>query len=312
MPLVSVVTPVRNARKWLPRCLDSVAAQSYPRVEHVVVDGASEDGSQDYLRTRAELRWVSERDSGQSSAINKGMRLARGSVLTWLNADDELPPDAIARAVDLLQRHRAQWVVGTGELREAGRVWRQAPPRRLRPRHFDLRNPVCQPAAFFTRQLWEAVGGVDEDLHLTMDLDLWLRFLARGALPATTQDVLAVVTVHDEAKTRAVSAEAWSREFGETRVRNGRIRAGAVDLGRAAAERANRGGHTGARGTPTTPPPGVPRVPFRAGWHLRSAQLATGWPQRAAHLARLEPWLCPQTLDELRMALSSRLLARRA
>src|SRR5919197_954739 len=98
MTLLSVITPARNMARYLPHTLDSVAALRTPH-EHVVVDGASDDGSVELLEGRDDpnLVWVSEPDSGQTNAVNKGLRKARGDLLAWVNADDTYNPEVVDR-----------------------------------------------------------------------------------------------------------------------------------------------------------------------------------------------------------------------
>jgi len=101
--MLSVITPTRNMAQFLPDTLDSVAALSVTH-EHVVVDGASDDGTVELLGGREDphLTWISEPDSGQTEAVNKGLRLARGDLLAWVNADDAYIPDAVERALEHL------------------------------------------------------------------------------------------------------------------------------------------------------------------------------------------------------------------
>src|SRR5205823_10324133 len=101
--LVSIVTPSLDQAAYLREAIESVRAQTYVPVEHVVVDGGSTDSTLEILREYDGLRWVSEPDRGQSHALNKGFAMARGDVLGWLNADDAYEPDAVAGAVAALQ-----------------------------------------------------------------------------------------------------------------------------------------------------------------------------------------------------------------
>src|SRR5437868_6909459 len=87
-PLVSIVTPSLNQARYLREAIESVRGQSYPSIEHIVVDGGSTDGTLDILQECDELRWLSETDTGQSHALNKGFAMAQGEVFGWLNADD--------------------------------------------------------------------------------------------------------------------------------------------------------------------------------------------------------------------------------
>lgn len=314
-PLVTIVTPTYNAAHWLPQCRASVLAQSYPNIEHVIVDGGSDDGTAQLLESWSDVLWISERDNGQSDAIIKGFRLGHGDVLTWLNADDELAPGAVETVVDAMERLAASWVVGAAEIREAGRS-RVVRPQRVDVRALDLSNPIVQPSSMYTRTVFEAAGGLDPTLHLAMDLDLWLRLLLTGVRPHVVDDVLSIANLHEDAKTRAVSAAAWYREMGLARAKNGRSWAAAVELGRSLAEElcennadlspsSLRRHVEERRNLLASEGLVVPRWPLQAGASVRFAVLAQGR-RRAAHLAWPEPWTTRPTVHELFGALTAR------
>jgi len=178
LPLVSVVTPSLNQGRYLEQAIRSVLEQDYPRVEHIVVDGGSTDGTTiDVLRRHRHLRWVSEVDGGQAAAINKGFRMAAGEIYTWLNSDDFLLPGAISAAVEALRETSCALVHGGWRrIDEEGNVLRdvQVVPFDYR-RQLEEVNVVCQPGAFFTRDAYWAVGGVDETYRYAMDYELWLK-----------------------------------------------------------------------------------------------------------------------------------------
>lgn len=180
-PLVSVVTPSLNQGQYIEEAIQSVLAQDYPRVEHIVVDGGSSDETLEILRRFPHLRWLSEPDDGQASAINKGFHMASGEIFAWLNADDYYLSGAVTAAVEMIR------VTGCG-LVHGG--WRQVDEdgtviRDVAPLEFDYRrqledvNAVCQPGSFFTRDAYWAVGGVDETYQYAMDYELWLKLGAR-------------------------------------------------------------------------------------------------------------------------------------
>src|SRR5437016_13220935 len=106
LPLVSIVTPAYNQRRFLRRTIDSVLNQDYPRIEYFVFDGGSTDQSVDILQSYgARFFWVSQRDHGQSDAINQGLQRARGDILAYLNSDDILLPGAISKVVEHFRGH---------------------------------------------------------------------------------------------------------------------------------------------------------------------------------------------------------------
>jgi glycosyltransferase involved in cell wall biosynthesis len=193
-PFVSVLTPSFNQRRWLVETLGSVARQTYPQLEHVVVDGGSTDGSVDVLRAALPAgSWISEPDGGQSEALNKAFDRSRGEIIGWLNSDDAYLFDDVVESVvdyfdanpdvDVVYGHAA--LVGeTGRLLHVmwmppyskSRLWRE--------------NFISQPAVFMRRLVLED-GFLDESFHYTMDHELWLR-LASGHSFGRIDKVLAI------------------------------------------------------------------------------------------------------------------------
>jgi glycosyltransferase involved in cell wall biosynthesis len=184
--LISVVVPSYNQAEFLDETLRSILSQDYPEFEVIVIDGGSKDHSVDVIR-QYEKRlayWCSEPDEGQSHAIAKGMALAKGEVVGWLNSDDVLLPGALQRVGAAVARRGSSDAVfhgGHKVIDERGTVMELnlAPPelpwctRRLGP-------VICQPGSFFGRRAYQQVGGVDTGLQYGMDLDLWLRFYSAG------------------------------------------------------------------------------------------------------------------------------------
>lgn len=182
---VSIVTPSYNQAEYLGRTIDSIASQDYPFVEHVVVDGGSTDDSVQILHSRdSDLTWwVSEADRGQADAINKGFAHTSGDICAWLNSDDTYLPGTISRVIQAFETHPDVDVV-YGDLIVVDAYdayidqWKVA--------RFDLAGyvyldrGVLQPAAFWRRSAFEAVGGVNDSLHFAMDLDLFMRMALAG------------------------------------------------------------------------------------------------------------------------------------
>lgn len=225
MTLVSIVTPSLDQARYLHEAIESVRAQTHEPVEHVVVDGGSTDGTLELLQGADGVRWVSEPDRGQSHAFNKGVALAGGEVIGWLNADDAYEPTAVAQAVAALAEGGVGLVYAdVTRVNDDG-----VNPRRIRSRpEWDLwtelndGNGVYSPAVFFTRAAFETVGGLDESLHLAMDYDLWLRIGGRfGARHVDA--VWGVQRIHDEAKTIRRYADFWPERLAISRRHGGRL-----------------------------------------------------------------------------------------
>lgn len=184
-PLVSIVTPSYNQARFLEETIRSVLEQGYARIEYIIVDGGSTDGSLEIIQRYADRLtwWVSEPDQGQTSAINKGFARAKGDILAWINSDDTYIPLAVSEAVSYLRSHpEAGMVYGDAHLiDEDGQVIGQFPARQTDYRR--LRRGyvhIPQQASFFRARLWRQVGPLDPTFYFAMDYDLWVR-LARIA-----------------------------------------------------------------------------------------------------------------------------------
>lgn len=221
-PLVSIVTPSFQQGRFIEETIRSVAAQDYPHLEHVVVDGGSTDGTLDILRRHSAVRWISEPDHGQSEALNKGFALARGEVVGWLNSDDVYLPGAVSKAVDALARSRAAMVFANlVEIDENGcELGRQKARRPDQRRQLAGRNAIPQPTVFLRREALEAVGGVDPDYHYAMDYELWLRIGARFPVEYI-DDWWAAFRRHPASKTDGGSNARFWKEVWRASRRNG-------------------------------------------------------------------------------------------
>ncbi len=184
VPLVTIVTPSFNQGRFIRATIESVLSQDYPRIEYIIVDGASPDDTQEVVKPYLDrLTFISEPDRGQSHAINKGFAMARGEVVAWLNSDDVFLPGAISRAVESFRANPALGVVyGEGyQIDEAGNVRQRFPY----TQHFDLwklayvSDYILQQSTFFRKAALDAIGPVREDLHYVMDWELLIRLAKR-------------------------------------------------------------------------------------------------------------------------------------
>jgi len=189
LPLVSLITPCLNQGAFLEETIRSVLDQGYPRLEYLIIDGGSTDGSLDIIRRYADrlAYWTSETDRGQAHAINKGLQRAQGEILGWLNADDVLAPGAIFRAVQVFHQNPAVDVV-YGHLERIDAEGNLLPTPEL-PKDRVLFNKslvigecvVNQPGSFWRRRAMERSGLLDEGLHYALDYEYWIRLALDGA-----------------------------------------------------------------------------------------------------------------------------------
>jgi glycosyltransferase involved in cell wall biosynthesis len=177
---LSVVMPSFNHARYIREAIDSVLNQDYPLVDLLVMDGGSTDSTVDILKSYGDrLQFISQKDKGQSDAINQGFRIARGDVLSWLNSDDFFSPGAVSKVMGVFKQNEGiDWIYGDGCIvDEKGQYMFDSG---VLP--FSLwkiihhRNFIHQPSCFFRKSLIEKVGPLDESLHYVMDWELWIRF----------------------------------------------------------------------------------------------------------------------------------------
>jgi glycosyltransferase involved in cell wall biosynthesis len=211
--LVSIVTPSYNQAPYLEETIRSVLAQDYPQIEYMIVDGGSTDGTIELIKKyEGKLAWwVSEKDKGQTDAINKGFARAKGEILAWLNSDDTYAPGAVAAAVKYLQEHPEVGMVygDCNFINETGRVIgkfnsAQTNYRLLRQGYAH----IPQQTMFFRTELWRQVGPLDPSFYFAMDYDLWTRLAARTEIKYVPQ-TWANFRLHISGKTLLADDRCW-------------------------------------------------------------------------------------------------------
>lgn len=221
-PRISIITPSFNQGRFLPETIRSVLMQGYPNIEYIVIDGGSTDDSVDVIKEYEPWLsyWISEPDSGQAEAINKGLARATGEWLCWLNSDDFFLPGALFRIARAIRENPgAQWIVGTtlvvdsahlelGRLipRSSGGPWYDY----VCTRQSDTELP--QPSSFWSRTAWLDAGPLDESFRYAMDHEYWGRLARSGFAPLCITDEIAAFRRHDAAKTSEGLIPFWSEE----------------------------------------------------------------------------------------------------
>ncbi len=211
---ISIVTPSFNQRDFLRQTLDSILRQRGEfEIESIVMDGGSTDGTVEYLKAIDDprLTWRSEKDRGQSDALNKGLAMASGEIVGWLNSDDLYVDGALAAVIDAFKAHPDKnWLVGRCDIvDENGREIRQRVTRyknwalsRYTYRRLLRENCISQPAVFWRREFGRSAGAIDESLHHAMDYDLWLR-MGRAGEPIILDRLLSHFRMYPTSKSGA-------------------------------------------------------------------------------------------------------------
>ena len=212
-PLVSIITPSYNQAPYLEETINSVLNQTNPHIEYILIDGGSSDRSVELIKKYSKRisHWVSEKDHGQTDAINKGFALARGEILAWINSDDTLLPHAVEEAVQFLQDHPEIGLVygDANFIDENSRIIGQFPAaqtdlKRLRRGYVH----IPQQASFFRKTLWDQVGPLDPDFFFAMDYDLWVRIALNSEIKYI-QRTWANFRLHSDAKTITADDQCW-------------------------------------------------------------------------------------------------------
>ena len=218
LPRISIVTPSYNQVEFLEQTLTSVLNQRYSNLEYIVMDGGSNDGSVDLIKKYSDriTHWVSEKDAGQSDAINRGFEKATGVIFGWINSDDLLEPGAL-ETVGKYFAENPECLFLNGSCRridehgdpqtaydENGAPYTIRKLAKATDQAFALwtKRWFAQQSTFWRASLWTKVGGLNQSLHYAMDYDLWRRFAEHSDMHVIP-DILASYRFHSDAKCSA-------------------------------------------------------------------------------------------------------------
>jgi glycosyltransferase involved in cell wall biosynthesis len=202
---ISIVTPTYNSANYVRDTLESIHSQSYKNFEHIVADGLSKDNTTEIVKSYTAIRLVSEKDRGQSDALNKGFRMATGDILAWQNADDLYCEGAFQKVIDFFQANPTVDIVyGHYQLIDSdGKLICNVYPIEWNQWMFAHGRFVpLQPTVFWRRRVADAIGPLNEDLHYCMDVDFFSKAAVKGFKFARIPQILGQFRVHQQSKTQ--------------------------------------------------------------------------------------------------------------
>lgn len=215
---ISIVTPSFNQGCFIKQTIDSILNQNYPNLEYIVMDGGSNDGTVDILKSYGNrIIWKSEKDKGQSDAINKGMTMATGEILGYINSDDLYTGNCFFKINDFfLTNPKIRWAYGkcriidehNREVRKLITAYKNFWMRRYSYNKLLSINFINQPATFWRREIMEEFGLFNENEHLVMDYEYWLR-IGKDFSPGIIESYLAEFRMYSQSK----SSQQFRKQF---------------------------------------------------------------------------------------------------
>lgn len=212
-PRITIITPSYNQCEYLEQTIVSVIEQNYPNLEYIIIDGGSTDKSVDIIKKYQKhlSYWISEKDNGQSHAINKGLEKISGDIFNWLNSDDYLEKDALHIIGEVFASKQGLHcfigelnIIKNGESRKDNKY--------IDCSTFEsafISPRIKQPSTFYSTEVIKQLGMLDEHLHFCMDLDLWYRFIVNFGTKNIfeSNQTIANFRVHEDSKSVSQSAE---------------------------------------------------------------------------------------------------------
>lgn len=208
LPKISIITPSFNQGKYLEETILSVIGQNYPNLEYIMIDGGSTDNSVEIIKKHQEhfSYWVSEKDKGQSHAINKGFQKATGDIICWLNSDDILMEGALNKVVECFEKDEKLDLVN-------GHLLLIDEHSRILSNYFILKQKkwyakhgifyVAQPSMFWKRTILEKIGLLRDDFHASMDREYLIRIFKNNFTIGHLSKILAGFRMHNSSKSSA-------------------------------------------------------------------------------------------------------------
>lgn len=221
---ISIITPSFNQGEYIAKTIDSVLSQNYPNLEYYVVDGGSTDNTVEILKSYGDrIKWVSQIDTGQTNAINWGLKKISGDIISYLNSDDLLLPNSLQVISDTFDSNKCEWLIGDYQIidSQGRRVKKHAiveKYKHLLLAHFSrnllltVNNFLPQPSTFWSKKAFKKIGLFDESLHYTMDYDYWLR-LSKEFKPLIVQREFSQFRLHSQSKSVSGRVKMFEEEL---------------------------------------------------------------------------------------------------
>jgi glycosyltransferase involved in cell wall biosynthesis len=203
---ITIITPSFNQAQFLEQSIQSVINQNYPNLEYIIIDGGSTDGSVDIIKKYEKYitYWISEKDNGQSDAINKGLKIATGDIVNWLCSDDSLEPQSLYWLNQTFQKTNADYIAGATKIinyitRKTNTI---PPPQKKFVFQIPSRMPFPQPSFFYSKKILQNNLFVHHQLHYAMDMELLTRTFFSHEQPHIffTNKILSQYIIHPKSK----------------------------------------------------------------------------------------------------------------
>jgi glycosyltransferase involved in cell wall biosynthesis len=219
---ISIVTPTYNQAGFIERTILSVLSQNYSDLEYIIIDGGSTDGTIEILKKYSDkLIWHSEKDRGQSDAINKGLRMTTGEIVAYLNSDDTYQPEALKKVATFFQNNpKKKWVYGKckiinkldAEIRKPITWYKNLLLKKYSYPKLLSENFISQPAVFWKKTLNSELGLFNEKEHFCMDYEFWLR-LGKKYPAGIIDSYLANFRYHQSSKSGSINKKQFQDEL---------------------------------------------------------------------------------------------------
>lgn len=207
LPKITIITPSYNQGQYIEQTICSVLDQNYPKLEYIIIDGGSTDQTVDIIKKYSNhiSYWVSERDNGQSDAINKGLKRATGDIVNWLNSDDYFMPGCLQHVGEVFKNKNISCYSGTSRVFSVDKEF-ISKGTDIYPDNYKKTMGwarIDQPETFFRKEVWDTIGLLNPAFHFIMDKEWWLRYLITYGLEGIYKDdhLLVNFRIHNDSKT---------------------------------------------------------------------------------------------------------------